>query len=213
MSRERVLLKSDDPDFSRKILEELNRPLDNELPISDLEDSENEGQDADFIVSDHESDSEQSGVSDSEHNMDDRLPSDVYRGRGKNRTPFIWGKQKPKHRGRAPAHNIISHLPGLRNEAKALVPRDINPLVLWKLLMPDSMVEKIVNFTNLQLETYRDKFQDPDRIDLRCVDLLEMQAYLGLLLLSSISKSGREGMSSLFLHDVHEKIFYIDSVH
>lgn len=203
MSRERVLFKSDDPEFSRKILEELNRPLDNDLPVSDLEDSENEGENADFIFSDHETDSEQDEVSDNESDTDNRHPSDVYRGRGKNRIPFIWGKQKPRLRGRAPAHNIISHLPGLRNEANALVTRDINPLGLWKLLIPDSMIEKVVNYTNIHLETYRGNFQDPDRTDLRYVDIVEMKAYLGLLLLTSISKSGRESMSSLFSADGH----------
>nr|CAD7194587.1 unnamed protein product [Timema douglasi] len=65
-------------------LEELNRPLGDELPISDLEDSDNDGGDADFVLSDHQSDSEQSEVSDSESTDEDgeSVPRDVYRGKG-----------------------------------------------------------------------------------------------------------------------------------
>nr|CAD7459915.1 unnamed protein product [Timema tahoe] len=81
---------SDDPQFARLILEELNRPLGDELPISDLEDSDNDGGDADFVLSDHQSDSEQSEVSDSESTDEDgeSVPRDVYRGKGKNRIPY-----------------------------------------------------------------------------------------------------------------------------
>nr|CAD7261518.1 unnamed protein product [Timema shepardi] len=62
---------------------ELNRPLGDELPISDLEDSDNDGGDADFVLSDHQSDSEQSEVSDSESTDEDgeSVPRDVYRGK------------------------------------------------------------------------------------------------------------------------------------
>nr|CAD7427857.1 unnamed protein product [Timema monikensis] len=68
---------------SKESSEELNRPLGDELPISDLEDSDNDGGDADFVLSDHQSDSEQSEVSDSESTDEDgeSVPRDVYRGK------------------------------------------------------------------------------------------------------------------------------------
>ncbi|KAK9680428.1 hypothetical protein QE152_g39101 [Popillia japonica] len=49
---------------------------------------------------------------------------------GKNR--FKWAKNPPRRDGRTPAHNLVTHLPGLKGPAKLANPQ--SPLQAWKLL-------------------------------------------------------------------------------
>ncbi|KAF2884366.1 hypothetical protein ILUMI_21815 [Ignelater luminosus] len=73
---------------------------------------------------------------------------------GKDQTK--WSKI-PSQRGRTPAHNRISVLPGLRGAARQNQPS--SPLESWQLLLPDFVLEEIVDFTNKKDATARGKYK------------------------------------------------------
>lgn len=212
------ILKVTDPDC-----EEL---LERELYLSDGEASESENVDENvFVGSEHDSNSEQSEYfeSDSEPSSLDVRPVPVSRPgtseeagsseetsdeesvnqtsrkskffRGRNR--FKWSKVPPSIVGKTRQHNITMHLPGPRREAKDLGNKP-QPIEIWQLFFSDLMIQRIIHWTNMHISIYRSKWKNQKRPELQNVDLVEMKAFLGLILLTSITKSGHESLRSLF---------------
>ncbi|KAF2886617.1 hypothetical protein ILUMI_19556 [Ignelater luminosus] len=78
---------------------------------------------------------------------------------GRNETNSWYGKDQtkwskiPSQRGRIPAYNIISVLPGLRGPARQN--QLFSPLESWQLLLSDSVLEEIVDVTNKKVATAR----------------------------------------------------------
>ncbi|KAF2903079.1 hypothetical protein ILUMI_03113 [Ignelater luminosus] len=85
--------------------------------------------------------------------------------------------------------------------------REIKQIVSM-LLLPDSAVEEIVDFTNKKIATARGKYKRFKRsrssrtllthTSVKDTDLLEIKPFLGLLYLQGIYKSGHEDMRSLW---------------
>ncbi|KAF2895265.1 hypothetical protein ILUMI_10914 [Ignelater luminosus] len=163
----------------------------NSADESDQEEPDNE------IQSEHDTESEQ------EWDSSDKEP-------GRNETNSWYGKDQtkwskiPSQRDRTPAHNIISMLPRLRRPARQNQPSSY--LESWQLLLPDSILEEIVDFTNKKVATAKGKYKRfkrsrSSRILLtttfvKDADLLEIKAFLGFLYLQGIYKSGHEDMRS-----------------
>ncbi|KAF2887619.1 hypothetical protein ILUMI_18554 [Ignelater luminosus] len=160
---------------------------------SDQEEPDNE------IQSEHDTESEQ------EWDSSDEEP-------GRNETNTWYGKDQTEwskilsQRGRTPAHNIISVLPGLRGPA--CQNQSSSPLESWQLLLPDSVLEEIVNFANKKVATARGKYKRFKRscssrtlltpTFVKDTDLLEIKAFLDLLYLQGFYKSRHEDMRSLW---------------
>lgn len=175
--------------------------LDNE-DVSDLSDSPT-------INSDHDSDEEyeideplhnEATEPDENHsdssNEDDSagLLSEKY-AYGKNR--YKWSKIPPTL-GRTRSHNIIVHLPGLKQVAKNL--QNSDPINYWTLLITDEMINEIVKCTNEKITDLSHAYEKTASF-VNYTDEVDMKAFFGLLYLTSIFKSNHEDVEGLFATD------------
>ncbi|KAK9716820.1 Transposase IS4 [Popillia japonica] len=116
---------------------------------------------------------------------------------GKNR--FKWAKNPPRRDGRTPAHNIVTHLPGLKGPARLANPQ--SPLQAWKLLFTDEILEIILDHTNAKITELSVKYQSEKVTYINHLTLNELNAFLGLNILAGVFKSGREDAESLWASD------------
>lgn len=84
---------------------------------------------------------------------------------------------------------MIRGLPGLTAIARALGNSpDIRSV--WELLFDRNMIQSIVTYTNVKLSSARERVAPTTEVsNYRNTDEIEINAYVGLLLLSSIPKS------------------------
>ena len=113
---------------------------------------------------------------------------------------FKWSAAEPLRTTRTPQHNIIRGMPGMRGKVKNLgpVPTFEN---LWSLLIDQEIIEEVTIWTNVKLEIARSKVQDQQKSNFRATDKMEIRALLALFILSSIFKSNKESILSLFSTD------------
>lgn len=116
--------------------------------------------------------------------------------------PYYWCTKEPPTAVRTPAHNVIRRLPGLTAIARKLGNSpDIRSV--WELLFERNMIQSIVTYTNVKLSSARERVAPTDEVsNYRNTDEIEINAYFGLLLLSSILKTNDEDMSSMCSKDV-----------
>lgn len=154
--------------------------------------------DPDFeIQSEHESESEQS--LDEDETADPKLedtPTNYFVGKNN----FRWCANQPPQNVRTRKHNIVMHLPGLRNPAKTL---GNNPDILdvWRLIFNGAMVQELVQWTNEKIVKMRETYSASDASFLGETNVLEIEAFLGLLIYSEVFKSNHESIESLFATD------------
>nr|XP_022910280.1 uncharacterized protein LOC111421369 [Onthophagus taurus] len=117
---------------------------------------------------------------------------------GKNR--FKWSSQPLIQRSRTQKHNIVSHLPGLRGEAKA-IGNSATPLQVWTCLLTNDILSEILKYTNIKLIEMRERYGRTNKPELQDLDMVELPAFFGLLYYSSIFKSNNEDLQSLFATD------------
>lgn len=115
--------------------------------------------------------------------------------RGKNR--FKWSKTPPAA-SRVRQHNIVTHLPGLKGEAREKI--NMSELKSWELLFPDDLIEIICLHTNKKITEFHEKCKD-DKAHSNYISLMEMRAFMGLMLLTGVFKSGHEDVESLWATD------------
>jgi len=111
---------------------------------------------------------------------------------GKNR--YKWSKNPPAP-SRTREHNIIRQRPGLIGPAA--VKNKMNTKESFELLIDDNIIEIITNRTN-------EKITENTATYPHCtnhVSVTEMKAFIGLLLLTGVCKSGREDLESLWATD------------
>ncbi|KAF2902785.1 hypothetical protein ILUMI_03401 [Ignelater luminosus] len=129
-----------------------------------------------------------------------------YEGSGRKETNSWYGKDQtkwskiPSQRSRTLAHSIIFVLLGFQRPAGQN--QLSSPLELWQLLLPHSVLEEIVDFTNQKVETARGKNKRFKRSRsfrtlltptfVKDIALLEIKAFLGCLYLQGIYKFGHE---------------------
>ena len=189
-------MKADDPRFG----EFVNLTLD-ELGNCDIVDSDDETIDPTFVIeNEHSSDSEV----DQSDNDEQEIEVENERQRGnssfRGRNDFLWNKTPPPRNVRTRAHNIIVQLPGLKQAAVALGNKP-NPQDVWGLLFTSEMIDIIVTWTNVKIQTVREKYRDQTLSFIHTTNAIEMKGFLGLLIFTQIFKSGGESVESLFATD------------
>lgn len=138
-------------------------------------------------VSDHYSESEQSGEE------DDSVENEMYIGRN----GFQWCPQpvlQNKRRKQA-AHNIVKHLPGVIGQAKAAK----SPIEAFQLFISDEILEEIVKCTNIFISTIRSNYSRPR--DAADTNIIELKACIGLLFLGGVLKTSHTNLEDLWAND------------
>ncbi|KAK9685558.1 Transposase IS4 [Popillia japonica] len=161
--------------------------------------------DADYVSSDHDSDSEIEADQDFEDNITENKelkfvepipsPSTNYF-YGKDR--YKWSKLPPYSKNtRTLRHTIVIKCPELKNRT---VYRE-EPQNVWHTLFDDEIIGIILQWTNKRLARLRLKYKNKTTSDLRDLDVLELRSFIGLLLFTSIFKSNHEDIRSIFATD------------
>lgn len=157
-----------------------------------------------FITSDHETASElsfnASDVDDQEKIQDieneeesdttEPLKKYFY---GKNR--YKWAATEPRRNVRIPAHNILK-LPGNKNA----LPK-IDPVTAWQQIFSEDILHIVVHYTNLKIQEFRSKPGNENRTEYRETNSVEINGFLGLLLLTAAFESNNEAIESIFSTD------------
>lgn len=117
--------------------------------------------------------------------------------------PNAWKSNPPPIQVRTPARNIIrTGLPGVRGAARAFGDKPTKKQI-WDLLFDDTMLDLIVENTNEKLKIQRERLgENTNKHNYKDTDRTELDALLGLLVLSSIMKSNDEPITSLFSKDL-----------
>ncbi|CAH1957471.1 unnamed protein product [Acanthoscelides obtectus] len=161
--------------------------------VDDLSDGPNDH-------SDHDTESEIEHSSEAEEEFDQELTSgNCYYGRNR----YKWSKTPP-----APSrvrHNNIIHLPGTRGPALKNKPN--TPLDAWSLLFTQNIIDLIVEHTNQKVTDLSVSYGDTASF-VNHVDETELKAFVGLMLLWGVFKSGHEDVASLFAMTVLAEIYF-----
>ncbi|CAK1591782.1 unnamed protein product [Parnassius mnemosyne] len=72
----------------------------------------------------------------------------------------------------------------------------------WNILFSEDILQIVVQHTNRRLQDMRHKYEKEDRPELKDIDVIELRALIGCLLLTAIFKSNKEDTASLFATDV-----------
>ncbi|UYV81736.1 hypothetical protein LAZ67_20002158 [Cordylochernes scorpioides] len=101
--------------------------------------------------------------------------------------------------GRTRFHNIITHLPGLKGPAK---PKPNCGIDIFNLFFTAAIIKQISEFTNAKIEEFRQRISDLTKSTYsNFTSEIEIRAFLGLLYLAGVYKSGHENVESLFASD------------
>ncbi|UYV83370.1 hypothetical protein LAZ67_23000808 [Cordylochernes scorpioides] len=101
--------------------------------------------------------------------------------------------------GRTRSHNIITHLPGLKGPAK---PKPNCGIDIFNLFFTAAIIKQISEFTNAKFEEFRQRISDLTKSTYsNFTSEIEIRAFLGLLYLAGVYKSGHENVESLFASD------------
>lgn len=200
-------VRLNDPDFEdtlRKWYEE---------DFSDNSDIEDYSEDY-RIESEHDTNSEQSDFDEGDpqntsldHLSDADEPNQSEGTRNENSSVYTYGKNRyrwscsevqPSSKTRK--HNIIMKIPALTAVARNLGDT-ADPLSVWGLLFSDNILQQIIEWTNKKLGAMRLKYEAQNKIDLRDVDIIELKAFMGLLIYTAIFNSNHEHIETIFATD------------
>lgn len=194
-----------DADFNERVLQLLNN--DEEVESDDPVDDSDE--DPDFVLPQDASESESDSDLDNEPQIEDEEDihyvvdnylvdeEDDEFFWGKDDT--IWRKKEENKQRRTPQHNIVrGPLPGPTVRARALG-QTPDKLKVWSSYISNDILNKIVVHTNQKLLLVRSNLADEtNKSQYRDIDILELRALIGLILLHSISRSSHENVKSIF---------------
>ncbi|GLV31407.1 NADH dehydrogenase (ubiquinone) 51 kDa subunit [Carabus blaptoides fortunei] len=166
-----------------------------------------EGEDTnEYIVSDHESESDMNGhESDedseiSEEDSESESPSSSFFYGHEKSVKSRWSKIEPPRNTRTRSHNIIKILPGLKPAAKQLGSKP-QPEGVWRLLFCEKIIQEVLKWSNVNLEKRRSSNKYQDNSNLREINLTELYAVLGLLFYTEVFKSSKESLNSFYATD------------
>lgn len=167
---------------------------------SDESDIDNDVDDDFAIESEHDTNSDQSENSDDENNTPEpNGRKNMQNYIGKNR--FKWSATEiVPTRGRTLQHNIVLQLPGLKQISRALG-SFARPIEVWNLLFSEGMLEHLVQWTNVKIRSYREKYKRQNRSELVDTDIIEIRAFLGMLIFSAVFNSNHECIRTIFATD------------
>lgn len=106
-----------------------------------------------------------------------------------------WSKHCPPQNVRTRRTNIVLQLPGVKSYAKSKK----SPLDIWLCLFDDEMLNKIVDCTNIKINSISQKFSR-DR-DVRSTNIVEIKALIGLLYLAGVRKANHMNLADLWRTD------------
>nr|CAI5839665.1 unnamed protein product [Callosobruchus analis] len=158
--------------------------------------------------SEHDTNSEQEGESDSDDSLDNSTSDDTrnfyFLGRDKTTK---WKNKKPRVNVRTRSHNIITHLPGSRGVAKQA--RSETECVK---LFPngDEIVNLISIYTNIYITRIRDNY-DREK-DARLTDQIEIRALFGILYMIGVNRCSRHNILKLWDNSKEKKLTYVGTV-
>lgn len=158
----------------------------------------------DVIQSDHDSVSEIDELpeypdtsSDSDEDGSTRQGDRFFLSRhnGRNGPMQKWSKIPPSSSVRTRAHNIILHLPGVKQSARWAN----SPIECFSLFFTDDIMDLLVINTNIYIEEIRCNFQR-DR-DSKSTNAEEIRAFLGLLIMSGVLRASHLNFIDLWSTD------------
>lgn len=116
--------------------------------------------------------------------------------------PWCTQPSQRNPRVRALKHNIVrGRLPGLTLEARQLGEKPTDTEV-WNLILDPAIINMIVVNTNVKLTAMRQNLgENTNKSNYRSTDNVEINALIGLLVLSSVLKSSNETVTSMFSKD------------
>lgn len=106
-----------------------------------------------------------------------------------------WNMDRPRQAVRTSSHNIMTHLPGVKqvaNNAKTA-------LQCWELLLPDELIVVIVENTNNHILSKRDQFSRER--DCKPTDSIEIKAFIGLLYMAGVHRNSKLNTQDLWATD------------
>lgn len=107
-----------------------------------------------------------------------------------------WYKHPPfKHHNLTKKCNIINMLPGPLRKAEGV--KDIKEG--WELFFSDTMIEKIVEFTNVKILRAEKNYARNQ--DARQTDIVEMKSFLGLLYLLGVNRTRHQSIADIWKTD------------
>ncbi|KAL4113154.1 hypothetical protein QTP88_016830 [Uroleucon formosanum] len=160
-----------------------------EEPLSDNESEDDE----DYVEeSEHDTESDLGTSSDDEEVNDASTSNNFYFSKDKNTK---WNKKPIKVSGRTRQHNIITHLPGVKGIAKnAKTPHDT-----FKLYFDEELMNILVLNTNIYILKIRVNYK---RVaDAQDTDIIELTAFIGLLLMSGVYRAAHLNIEELWDED------------
>lgn len=115
---------------------------------------------------------------------------------------MTWTSREPQRRGRPPAHNLLKFkCPGPSKTAFNRLGSAPSELEVWKQLIDEDMIQQVFRFTQAHLDYSRSNASSSDVRNYYNTSIQEINAFIGLLrlcVLTSIYKSNRESLKSLF---------------
>lgn len=114
---------------------------------------------------------------------------------GKNRYRWCTSEVRPSSKTRK--HNILMKVPSLKEKARMLGDT-ADPFSIWNLLFSSNILQHIIQYTNKKLSTIRERYSIDSRHHVKDIDIIELNACLGLLIYTAISNSSLENIDGLF---------------
>ncbi|XP_070773707.1 piggyBac transposable element-derived protein 4-like [Enoplosus armatus] len=134
---------------------------------------------------------------DTEYNPEEEDPAEVVVSFWSKNGNFSWMSSPPERRGQLPSETVIRMTPG---PTRYVISRVDDIKSCFQLFLTDSMVTIVMNMTNLEgRRVYGDTWKE--------VDPVNIEAYVGVLILCGVYRSRNESASSLWDADTGRAIF------
>lgn len=160
------------------------------------------GSDAERVeISEHDTDSTIEGDSDSNDNSSEE--EETPERRNTSRVKYYFGKNK--YRWCSEPEEEHEFKPTVAFESTGMygplgkLKDSLTPEIIWNFLIDEPMLQEILIWTNVKIRKEKERSQN--RIQNREVDLIELRAFIGLLLYTAAFKSHDENIESIFATD------------
>lgn len=141
-------------------------------------------------MQDDVSETEQEGETD--ESDDDAASTSFFLGKDK---VTKWNRSPPPRSVRRGSHNLITHLPGVKGNAR--VAKTV--VDCWNCLFTEEMLDMIVRYTNQYIQTIADQYSRER--DIKPTDVIELRAFIGLVYLAGAYRGNRQSLEELWGKD------------
>lgn len=122
----------------------------------------------------------------------------VSRSRYLGKDGTAWLKTPFRQNVRTRAENIITQLPGVTQEAKSAT----SELECWGLFFSNEMLQNILRYTNVRIQRKIVSCEDLSKHTyIKECSMAEFKAFIGLLYIAGLNRSGRQNLSDLWASD------------